>query len=327
MQRGTRGDTSLPYSHGMATAQERTSRRDVAFPSGETTCSAWLYTPRAEEPIARIVMAHGLGGVRDMRLDAFAERFASHGYECLLFDYRGFGMSGGRRRQILDVTAQLADWEAAIAYLKDEGPPDRVVLFGTSLSGGHVLTLAARHSELGAAIAQCPYTDGRASRAGLPFASKAKVTARAALDLLTTPFGRRVDVALIGAPGSAALMATDDSARLLSLVPAGSAFENRVAARSALWFLRYDPGRVAGDITIPLYVAICQNDTVAPAEQTLRVARRIRDARIRVYPYHHFDIYIGEGFESAVRDYLGFLDALFGGAAGAVGNGTGDAVD
>ncbi len=42
-----------------------------------------------------LVMAHGLGGVRQMRLDAFAERFSSAGYRCLVFDYRHFGASAG----------------------------------------------------------------------------------------------------------------------------------------------------------------------------------------------------------------------------------------
>lgn len=48
-----------------------------------------------------LVMAHGLGGVRQMRLDAFAERFSSAGYRCLVFDYRHFGASAGEPRQLL----------------------------------------------------------------------------------------------------------------------------------------------------------------------------------------------------------------------------------
>lgn len=55
-------------------------------------------------------MAHGLGGVRQMRLDAFAERFSSAGYRCLLFDYRRFGASPGEPRQLLSVRRQLEDW-------------------------------------------------------------------------------------------------------------------------------------------------------------------------------------------------------------------------
>ena len=64
-------------------------RTDVTFPSGGGSCAAWLYVPGsapASGPI--LVMAHGLGGVRQMRLDAFAERFSSAVYRCLVYDYR-----------------------------------------------------------------------------------------------------------------------------------------------------------------------------------------------------------------------------------------------
>lgn len=55
-----------------------TSRSDVEFTSQGVTCRAWLYRPDAPgAPV--IVMAHGLGGVRTMRLDAFAERFVEAG--------------------------------------------------------------------------------------------------------------------------------------------------------------------------------------------------------------------------------------------------------
>ena len=82
-------------------------RTDVTFPSGTDHCAAWLYRPddtattgAALLPV--VVMAHGLGGVREERLDTFAERFAAAGYACLVFDYRHFGASGGEPRQLLD---------------------------------------------------------------------------------------------------------------------------------------------------------------------------------------------------------------------------------
>lgn len=81
---------------------------DVSFPSGPELCAAWLYIPDsapAKGPM--IVMAHNLGGVRQMRLDAFARRFSAAGYRCLVFDYRHFGASAGEPRQLLSVRRQL----------------------------------------------------------------------------------------------------------------------------------------------------------------------------------------------------------------------------
>ncbi|BCI92043.1 hypothetical protein NIIDMKKI_72490 [Mycobacterium kansasii] len=48
-----------------------------------------------QRPVSLLVMAHGLGAVRTMRLDAYAQRFCAAGYACLVFDYRNFGDSEG----------------------------------------------------------------------------------------------------------------------------------------------------------------------------------------------------------------------------------------
>ena len=93
-------------------------REDVDFYSKGTRCSAWLYLPASGEKCPIIVMAHGLGGTREMRLDEYAERFAAAGYACFLFDYRNFGASDGNKRQLINVRMQLEDWESAIEHVK-----------------------------------------------------------------------------------------------------------------------------------------------------------------------------------------------------------------
>lgn len=60
-------------------------RLNVEFESDGTTCRAWLYLPKTPVPAPVIVMAHGFGGIREMRLDAFAEQFSQAGYACLVF--------------------------------------------------------------------------------------------------------------------------------------------------------------------------------------------------------------------------------------------------
>lgn len=112
-----------------------TQREDVQFSSGADRISAWLYRPSDVGDAPLVVLAHGLGGVRTMRLDAYAERFSAAGYACLVFDYRNFGDSEGQPRQVLDIDMQLADWAAAVAYARTLDGIDhgRIVLWGTSL--------------------------------------------------------------------------------------------------------------------------------------------------------------------------------------------------
>ena len=83
------------------------NRLDVEFLAEGSRCKAWLYLPKTKKPAPVIVMAHGLGSTRVMRLGAYAERFRDLGYACLVFDYRHFGDSEGEPRQLLDVNKQL----------------------------------------------------------------------------------------------------------------------------------------------------------------------------------------------------------------------------
>lgn len=107
-------------------------------------------------------MAHGFAAIRELRLDAYAERFAQAGIAALVFDYRGFGASDGHPRRVLDIGAQRADWRAALAYVRGLDGVDgrRVVGWGTSFAGGHVLHLAASGEELAAVVAQVPRVHG-----------------------------------------------------------------------------------------------------------------------------------------------------------------------
>ena len=149
------------------------NRQDVTLP-GEI--AAWLYRPDGAEGC--VVMAHGLSAVRDMRLPAYAERFAGAGLAVLLFDYRGFGSSGGEPRQVADIGAQLDDWRTGIRYARGLEGIKRVGLMGSSFSGGHVIELAAKEAGIAAAVAQCPMTDGLLASLLTPPKTIAKLAAR-----------------------------------------------------------------------------------------------------------------------------------------------------
>ena len=127
-------------------------------------------------------MAHGFSATRDLRLDAYAERFCAAGIGALLFDYRHFGASAGEPRQLLDIRRQHADYRAAVAYARglDWVDPDRVALFGSSFSGGHVIAVAAQDPRIAAVVSQCPFTDGLATLPKLGVLNAAQADARRA---------------------------------------------------------------------------------------------------------------------------------------------------
>ena len=82
---------------------------------------AWLNLPDGASeatPAPVLVMGHGLGAIKEMRLDAFAERFQAAGYACLVFDYRHFGQSEGEPRELLSIARQQEDWRSAVAFVR-----------------------------------------------------------------------------------------------------------------------------------------------------------------------------------------------------------------
>ena len=293
-------DTSQPYA-----------RHDVSFTSGEDTCGAWLYLPTGVAAPPVVILGHGLGGTREMRLDAFAERFAQAGIAALAFTYRHFGDSGGQPRQLLSIKRQLADWDAAIAYVKARHDLDgtRIAVWGSSFGGGHSITVASCHPELRAAVAQCPFTDGLASAFALGPAASLRVLPTVAKDFASI-VGRRTPrmIPLAGPPGSIALMnASDALPGYEALLPADTTFRNEVAARVAPTIMAYRPGRAVKKINFPILFCVSNTDTVTPPTQTLRYARTALLGEIKRYDAGHFDFYVGEAFEALARDQVEFL--------------------
>ncbi len=293
-------------------------REDFEFDSHGTTCRAWFYAAQHEgrmdaRGVPCIVMAHGLGGTRDAGLAPYAAAFAEAGFAVLLFDYRYFGASDGQPRQLLKVSAQQADWRAAIkaARAVDGVDAERIALWGTSFSGGHVVAAAAADSRIAAVVSQGPMLDGLASvlevlkRNGLWHI--AKLTFAAVRDQLADLAGAApYRIPLVGRPGELAAMNTPD-ARDGYLAIAPDDFDNRMTARMVATLALYRPGRKLSRIHCPVLVQICDDDSVAPAAASEAMVERGEDNIIeRHYHLGHFDIYRGAGFRRANADQLDF---------------------
>jgi pimeloyl-ACP methyl ester carboxylesterase len=266
-----------------------------------------------------VVMGHGFASTQDSGLPGFAERLAAAGLDVLTFDYRGFGASDGEPRQEIVPARQREDYRAAIAVARRLPGVERIVLWGVSYSGGHVLQVAAEDGAVSAVIALTPAPDGLASflqalrNGGL---GALKLTVAGLRDAVAAARGgQRVLVPAIGAPGSLAPItapgALDGMQRM-----AGPAWRNEVAARIALLAGSYRPIRYASALRCPVLVQVADEDRTAPVPAALRAAWDSR-ADVRHYPCDHFDVYPGEEwFELVVEHQLLFLQRRLG-AAGA----------
>ncbi|OFZ67536.1 MAG: lysophospholipase [Betaproteobacteria bacterium RBG_16_56_24] len=98
------------------------------------------YIP-AVQPRGTVLFLHGNAGNISHRLDSI-EMFHRLGYSTLIFDYRGYGNSGGKPTE----QGTYRDAEAAWRYLTEQRNISscRIVLFGESLGGAVAAWLAAR---------------------------------------------------------------------------------------------------------------------------------------------------------------------------------------
>jgi fermentation-respiration switch protein FrsA (DUF1100 family) len=290
---------------------------EESFTSGGVRCAARVYRPTDADTTLRpvIVMAHGFGAVRALRLYAYAERFAAAGYVVVAFDYRGFGDSDGQPRQLLDIKAQHTDWRAALKFARSlpGADSDRVIAWGTSFAGGHVITLAGTGESLAAIIAQVPHISGLAAVRATGTRASLRLAPHGVRDQLRAWLHRTpVYVNSAGATGETAVMTSPDALAGMERLIADSglapdAYPTTVAARIVLRIGAYSPGRHANGVTCPALVQIAEHDAVTPTHVALRAAHKMANPTVHTYDCGHFDPYVEPLFATVVADQLAFL--------------------
>ena len=283
---------------------------DCCFQSHGTGCAGTLMLPDSSVPPPVIVMAHGFGNIRTARLPAFAERFVMAGYSAFLFDYRTFGDSDGEPRHLVHPGQQLDDWRAAIDYVRSRPDVDseRMILWGTSFSGGHVLKLASERDDFAAVISQMPHVSGPATSAMPHPLTIVKSTLAGLLDLAGSLVGRPYYRPIAGRPGECAGV-TGDAALdgYWTMIPDDANWENKILSRSFLYVPFYSPRNEARRVTAPTLMIAAARDSVVPASAARRAARRIPDSRFHLLECNHFEPYFGDVFEKNIALQVEFL--------------------
>ena len=284
---------------------------DSVFHSRGTRCHGTLYLPSGVSRPPVVVMAHGFAAERAFRLPDYAERFVMQGMAVYLFDYRNFGDSEGEPRNWVSPGRHLQDWESAIEHVRGlrEINPDKLALWGTSFSGGHVIVCAARDNRISAVVAQVPYVDGLATAQTLDITYVARAMLAGFMDVVKTVLFRSPHrVPVVGDPDTLAAMNQPDSkAGYLALVPEGSSWENTCPARVFLSASLYRPGKLAPRVTCPALILIAENDSLIPAGVVQKVASRMARSETVRLPLGHFDVYQGDAFEEVVEIEARFL--------------------
>ena len=285
-------------------------RKDVMFSSQGLKCAAWYYVPsglKEGEKRPAIVMAHGFTAVKEMFLDGFAKKFAEAGMVVLVFDYRYFGASEGEPRAQLFYHEQLQDYRNGISWvsMQKEVDPNRIGIWGTSYSGGHVMHLGAFDRRVKAVVAQVPMTgQWEAYYRSLP------------AEQIAGAFGwfsqNRADQYAKGAVNYITVAAPEKEPSVVPLKEWYDAFMalsknaptwlNRVTIESLEIGMEYDPTAGIEHISpTPFLMIIASEDIITPTELEKKAFDRAKEPKkLVVVPGRHFDAYHGPKHEAFV---------------------------
>lgn len=296
---------------------QKFQRRDVTFPSQGLSCAAWYYVPAGLKPGEKrpaIVMAHGLSAVKEMYLDNFASKFAAAGFVVVVFDYRYFGGSGGEPRGQLLWPEQITDYRNAITWasLQAEVDPQRIGVWGTSYSGGHVLYLAAYDKRIKTVVAQVPVTDVWATyMAKWPADQQAGFLAWLAQNRADRVANGKLNEIAVAAPVDKPsfwpLQEWYDS--FMDLSRNAPSWRNNLLIESLETHITYEPiAPIARIAPTPLLMVIASDDIITPtAEEKQAFERAGEPKQLVVVPGRHFDAYHGPKHDAFVQPQVAWF--------------------
>lgn len=280
-------------------------------PCDQEMIAADFYIPKTNNKSAVIIMAHGFAGLRQFKLIQYAQRFAQAGYAVILFDYRYWGGSTGKPREMISINSQLEDWKTMIQYASTCKFIDnrRIVLWGTSLSGGYALSLASELKNIQAIMVQIPYVDGAETAKLYPLQRYPQALKLSSQDYMGSKMGLNPKRLPVVDQYKLCFMPTVDSYYgYLSIVNPDYYWSGEVPARVFFNLMRYRPIQLVRQINIPVLFIAAQHDSLIPIESSREAATNIAPfVSYHEWDMKHFDIYHGSWFEKAVTTQLEFL--------------------
>jgi len=136
--------------------QPPSGAEDIWFTSADgTRLHGWYFNVESPPAAATIIYFHGNGG-NVTNVGWLGQSLAGRGFNVLVFDYRGYGLSGGVAADEADL---YNDGQAALSYVLNEkhASPNHVVLYGQSL-GTTVATETATRCACGALILESGFS-------------------------------------------------------------------------------------------------------------------------------------------------------------------------
>ena len=193
--------------------------------------------------------------------------------------------------------------------------PQRIALWGTSLSGGHVLSVAATDPLIAAVVSQVPLIDGwhrgRTLRQRLQWDivwRTAQFTAAAVIDVIGARRGKAPHLVPVVADARRVAVFTEPYAKVAFEALGGErvGWRNALAPRFLFELPRYRRG-TAERLQMPVLMCLGDNDLQASSRYAAHIASLMPLVEIRHYPVGHFDVYLGALCDEIISTQVEFL--------------------
>ncbi len=275
-------------------------RSNVNFWSEGDRLQAWFYRPPSTPaPFPAVVLAHGFSAVKEQYLDRYAQVFAANGIGAIVFDHGCFGESEGQPRYEVDPERQRRGYKDAVTFVQTiEGvDPDRIGIWGTSYSGGHVLVVAAEDRRVKAVVSQVPTISGSkvaVRRAKTPQA--ALLREQLATDRVLRVLGQGrsyVDVVAEHPEQACALPGQDSYEYFKTSFAIAPNWNPQVTVRSLELARANEPGAFVRLISpTPLLMLVAEVDHLTPTDLALDAFDRAGEPKaLKMLPGGHFAPY------------------------------------
>ncbi len=238
-----------------------------------------------------------------------------------MFDNRNFGASGGEPRQEIDPWQQIRDYRDAITYAESlaETDPNRIGIWGSSYSGGHVLVVGAGDRRVKCVVSQVPLIRGHGNARRLIRADQ--------IAGLHRMFEQDRRARYAGQPPAMIPVVTEDPTAPAALPTLDSwawftetartraqSWKNEVTLRSIEMFTEYEPGSYIGFVSpTPLLLVVALGDHLAVSDQALAAYERaLAPKRLVALKGGHFDAYVADFAQASTAAREWFVEHLVG---------------
>jgi hypothetical protein len=263
------------------------------FSEGDRIAGIWR-TPDTDGPFRAIVQGPGWLGLKDGKLYVrYHEALVAAGFAVLIFDYRGFGDSGGDRG-VLSPSRQLQDLVNAVTYLttRDDVIADAIGAFGSGgTGGGNSIMLADADPRVKAAVSQVPVADGedwlhrmRQEHEWLSFLAALDDDRR---QRVLTGEGRRVH------PREEIMVPTPERRATKIKADVDDKIPTSISLSAAEEIIAYKPIVAARKLTTPLMVIGVSGDATTPTDHAERLYEAAQGPKTMIMQNHttHYAAY------------------------------------